>query len=166
VPTHPPELRPYRVAIYILFSLFTFTFIGSVIRSVWMDLYGRPPTPVVSQLSAEHCADEIDALHRDLDARMSMPLTPRTAKNREKFEQEWDRFTRAFEDRLHRVQTDCVDQGAGGMSAAVHDAMSTSVERLDTLRQHLARCGQDGERERESLAAAIDQLKDAARVPR
>jgi hypothetical protein len=160
VSTYAPEYRPFRVATYIVYFAFTLTFIGLVIRSVWKDLYGRPPGAAVqsSQPAVLACADDLESLDRELESRLAQPLAPHAARNWERYESEWNGFTRKFEDRLRTVQNRCIDRPPIG--AAVRDAMESSVDRLDNLRQHLARCGLEGERERQSVQEALTELRE------
>ena len=174
MPTYDPEFRVYRGVLYGVFLAFTLAFITLVGRSVWLDLYGKP---TVHGLQAERptvaaCAEELDALNRELDARLNMTMAPSAARDRDRAvaERDWDRqeadwngFTRGFEDRLQRVRARCVDQELpDGSARTAHDLMATAVDELDDLRQHLARCGLEGERERESVLSALSQLQSVA----
>ncbi len=161
---YPPEYRPYRVAIYIAYFVFTLGFIGLVTRSVWNDLYGQPARgaePGRPTIAA--CADDLETLNRDLQTRLSAPLAPHTARASDDYAAEWDAFTWSFEDRLRRVQARCIDNPPqGAETGPVRDAMAKCVDQLDALRQQLARCGLDGESDRKQVAAAIAELRLAA----
>jgi len=147
---------------YAIFLVFTLAFIGLVARSVWLDLYGKETS---KGLQAEHptvqaCLDELDRLSAKLESRLSMPMTPRAPRDAERFRNDWDSFTREFEDRLHVIESRCID-GVPADNANVRAAMAASAERLDSLRTHLARCGEEGEQEREAARDALASLREA-----
>lgn len=152
---HPREFRPYRVTLYVLAGVFTFLFIFLVARSVWIDLYGRAP---IRPAATEHptvseCARELLVLYRTLTRRseLATALTPEA-------ERTWEEFSRRFEDQLEELRSRCSDaQGDTETRAAILDV----VDKLDTLRQHLSRCGEEGERERAVVAQAIERLRQA-----
>lgn len=151
------QLRPYRAAMYALFLAFILTFIGLVVRSVALDIYGRGST---GGLQTEHptttaCVDELESLFRQLRARASLPMTPGETHD-------WAEFTRQFEDRLVRMKSRCVDAAPAGPDT-VRTAVADTAEKLDTLRVHLARCGEEGEHERKIVAEAIANLRQTLR---
>jgi 1,2-phenylacetyl-CoA epoxidase catalytic subunit len=162
VPDHPPELRPFRVVTYVTYLVFTFVFVGLITRSVWLDLYGdHSSIQVAARLTPAGCRAEIERLHDGLEARLNTPLTPRTEHDRERSKQDWDSFARDFEDRIRRVQQQCITSDSSDPSAtAASSAISETVEHLDSLRQHLARCGAEAESEREAVALALQKLRD------
>lgn len=156
--TRPREFRPYRVTMYAIFAVFTFLFIGLVFRSVWTDLYDRKPArgDAMKHPSLTVCADELESLFRHLSVRtgMSTELTPEA-------ERDWNTFSRNFEDRLTTLRSRCVDApGNEDARLAIRDA----VDRLDSLRQHLSRCGEEGENERKLVVQSIDRLRETRRL--
>jgi hypothetical protein len=155
------------VATYITYLVFTLGFIGLVTRSVWLELYGPGPVGHVegSRPTVAACADDVESLNRELETRLTTPLAPRSAKSAEHYQTEWYEFTRTFEDRMRRVQARCIDQPPQGDTGSVREAMEACMDRLDTLRQHLSRCGLEGVHDRKSVADAIAELRVAAQHP-
>jgi hypothetical protein len=156
-------LRPYRVAAYVTYFAFTLTFIGAVAVSVGTDLYGHPHVggEASRDTSAAGCTNELEGLKGDLDQRFAIPMGPHAPRNWDGYEADWDRFTRGFEDRLRQVENRCVTPAAGRAPSEPVAAMTLAVDRMELLRQHLARCGMEGEREREQLAEALSELQTA-----
>jgi hypothetical protein len=139
----------------------TLLFLWQITISVWRDLYGTRTTQSLDSVAA--CTAKIERMTGELEARVSVvhPSTDLT-----KAEGDWDRFARDFEDGLRQVQSRCVDEDLPGANESVRTAMRTCVERLDELRQHMARCGLEGEDQRESVASALAQLQSAAKTNR
>lgn len=154
-PAEHRALRPYRVFVYVLGFSFTVLFIVLIGRSVWLDLYGRGPTKGLraEAPSINACVDELEALFTKLNARAAMQPGVTSEKD-------WDTFTREFEDRLGLVQSRCVDESVGG-DEGVRTALRDAADKLDSWRQHMSRCGEDGESERKVLADAIARLRAA-----
>lgn len=155
----PPEYRPYRVALYAIFLAFTLTFIGLVIRSVWMDLFLRDPVTglVGASPSPTACIAELETLYRKLDSRLNLPITPAA-------ERDWDTFSREFEDRLNQIEARCVNQSYETQRTDVTVAIHDAAEKLDALRLHLSRCGEEGERERLVVVQALEALRGQVRA--
>jgi hypothetical protein len=161
VPAYARELRPYRVTTYAVFLIFTLTFIGLVIRSVALDLYARSPSTGTdgTQMTFTACREQLEALNRRLETRLNAPLAPRAEKDWNAFKSDWDVFTRSFEDSLRQLHARCVEQAPTGAAPGSGPAMAEAAERLDALRQHMARCGEEGEAERESVNASLKRLR-------
>jgi uncharacterized coiled-coil protein SlyX len=156
---HPREFRPYRIAMYALFLVFTGTFIALVTRSVWVDLYGRGPVAGLagSRPNATSCVDELEALFRKLDARSGLPLNTRAEKD-------WATFTREFEDRLEALQSRCVEGGQIDATPEVRTAIAESAQHLEAMRLHLSRCGEKGDEVRSVLTGSIAELRTAVKA--
>jgi hypothetical protein len=124
----------------------TLLFLWQITISVWRDLYGTRTTQALEgRPTVAACTNELESMNRDLEARVSVVQRPRDLT---KAEADWDVFARNFEDRLQRVQSRCVDEELQGEDESVRSAMRTCVENLDSLRQHMARCGLEGEGKR------------------
>lgn len=151
------KLRPFRVTLYTLYLVFTAIFVILVSRSVWMDLYGKNPD---TRLRAENpevesCVDELERLFKKLSTRSAFPAS--TSEH-----DDWERFSREFEDRLDEFQRKCVREPASAEEIPVRVAISQTAIQLENWRQHLSRCGEEGENERAALVRAIAELREAA----
>ena len=156
--TERRALRPFRIAVYALYLAFAVTFIALVARSVWLDLYGDGP---VRGLRTEHpsveaCVDELERLFGKLASRSAFPTTPTELRD-------WDEFSRDFEDRLDLLQSKCVTDEASPAEAPVRAAIKETADHLESWRQHLSRCGEEGEEERAVLVNSIADLRRAAK---
>lgn len=151
------RLRPFRVSVYAVYLAFTLTFVALVGRSIWLDLYGKGP---VKGLRVEHptpeaCVEELERLFGKLASRSAFPTTANELRD-------WDEFSREFEDRLDEFESKCVDDPASKADVAVHDAIQETAAQLERWRQHLSRCGEEGEEERRELVRSIASLREAA----
>ena len=156
--TERRALRPFRVIVYALYLAFALTFISLVARSVWLDLYGSGP---VRGLRTEHpsieaCVDELERLFGKLAARSAFPTTPTELRD-------WDEFSREFEDRLGILQSKCVTEPDTPEEAPLRAAIKESAEHLESWRQHLSRCGEEGEEERTVLVKSLADIRRAAK---
>lgn len=153
-PRRPLEYRPYRVAMYAMFLAFTLVFIWLVIWSVWSDLYLNDPVKGVraERPTVAVCVDELEVLFRKLAARSSAAVAPNGEKD-------WNDFTAEFENRFAAFEARCVDGPVDGASAEEQRRIADAAVRLDALRLHLSRCGEEGDRERAGVIAAIALLR-------
>ncbi len=150
-----PRLRPFRIAVYTAFLMLTAVFIGCVIRSIWVDLYaGSAPATVSSAATFTSCVEDLGALNRRLGARSEAALSPTGLGD-------WGAFTGEFDRALVTFQHRCLDVTPSGGSDQDLRRMADAVERLDALRLHLSRCGEEGERDRQALAQALAGLRAA-----
>lgn len=152
------RLRPFRVTVYALYFVFTLGFIGLVIRSVAREVYAIPEVPVTAtnRPTAAACVKELDGLFGELTVRANVALTPGRRPT-------WDDFQRHFEHRLEELSTRCTDSSIAA-SDDVRSAIKTAASQLDRLRLHMARCGEEGETEREEMARALAALRVAVGV--
>lgn len=152
------KLRPFRIAVYAVYLVFTLTFVGLVARSIWLDLYGKGPVKGlrVEHPSPEACVEELERLFGKLASRSAFPTTPNELRD-------WDEFSREFEDRLDEFESKCIDDPTTRANVAVHDAIKQTAGQLERWRQHLSRCGEEGEDERSELVRSIAALRVAAR---
>lgn len=152
------KLRPFRVLMYSLYLVFVGVFVALVVRSVWLDLYGKGPVPGlrVEHAELEHCLDELERLYGKLAGRLAFPTSVTERRD-------WDTFTREFEDRLDEFQQKCVNDAATPDEVPVRMAISHTASQLENWRQHLSRCGEEGESERVALAKSIADLREVAR---
>lgn len=152
-PPHPPELRPYRVAVYVVFVAFTLTFIFQVARSIFTDLYpGRASSASLARVTVTDCANSLGKLSRQLDAWSGSSVEPRGGHD-------WSGFTRTFEEQFGRFQTRCIDHAPLGTNQELADALSNAADKLDAVRAHLSRCGDTGREDRAALDHAMKALQ-------
>lgn len=157
------EFRFSRNLVMAVWLALTLLFLWQITISVWRDLYGTRTTQALDgRPTVAACANELESMNRDLEARVS--VVPRPGSDVAKAEADWDSFARNFEDRLRRVQSRCVDEDLQGADDSTRAAIRACVENLDALRQHMARCGLEGEGQREAVASALQQLRTAART--
>lgn len=152
------KLRPFRVFFYTLYLIFTAVFVTLIARSIWVDLFAKDP---VTQLRVEHpevesCVDELERLFKKLSTRSAFPAATSEPGD-------WERFSREFEDRLDEFQRKCVNEPASESEIVVRSAIARTANQLENWRQHLSRCGEEGEKERAALVRSIADLREAAK---
>lgn len=150
------KFRPFRVTLYALFLVFTAVFVSLIARSIYLDLFSKGPT---TQMRVEHptvqnCVDELERLFKKLSTRSAFPASAGEAGD-------WERFSREFEDALDEFQSKCVNDPASESEVDVRIAISQTAGQLENLRQHLSRCGEEGEKERAALVKSIAALREA-----
>jgi hypothetical protein len=126
-----PRLRPYRIAVYGAFLLLTAVFIGSVIRSIWVDLYAPPASTAASPTLAA-CRDELATLARKFSAYGEASLVPGAKSGADGFAADADRQLDAFQRR-------CLDSLPAGASREDRRQLGVAADRLDGLLPQLAR---------------------------
>lgn len=156
--TERRKLRPFRLLMYSLYLAFVGVFVALLIRSVWLDLYGKGPVPGlrVEHPELEHCLDELERLYGKLAGRLAFPTSVTERRD-------WDTFTREFEDRLDEFQRKCVNDPVSPEEIPVRLAISHTASQLENWRQHLSRCGEEGESERVALVRSIAELREVSR---
>ena len=154
----PKELRPYRVAIYLLYSTVAALAGGLVLRSVMADLFGRAPAGEARAATPASCLDDVDRLFSALSARAAQPLPRGLASDA--IALEWDRWSRGWEDEVAAISLRC-RQSLGDENGRVH--LAIALDSLENLRRELGRSGQetadDSRRVKDELAAARAALK-------
>lgn len=152
----PPELRPYRFAVYTAFALVCGLTFYVLVHSVAADLYGRASgkLPATTPLS---CLEDLERLYAQVSARAVQPA-PR-GLDTGVLSREWDQWSARWQDELDRVSQRCgLDDPR---DPAVAD-LATAREGLDNLRRELSRSGESISEEaglvKESLAAARPKL--------
>jgi hypothetical protein len=153
VPAHPPELLPYRLAVYGAFGLVCALLFFAILRSVVGDLYGRdpsagtPPSPMA-------CLEDLDRLYAQVSARAVQPApggleAPLLAR-------EWDLWSSRWQVELDQVSSRC-RLDADRKDPALSD-LASARESLEELRRELSRTGdaasEQARRVKDSLAAA------------
>ncbi len=156
-PKQPSPYRLYRVTLYALFLAFTLAFIGAIIWGVYSDLYRKPEDGVPSASTPTACIDEADALARKLDA-LSVAAF-RTGSS------DWLALTGEFDRRFSTFQDRCLGNAAPSDPAGLATALQETADHLDEYRRHLARCGEEGARERAAVSAALAALRQASIGP-
>ncbi len=126
-----PRLRPYRIAVYGAFLLLTAVFIGSVIRSIWIDLYA-PPASTASSPTLAACRDELATLARKFSAYGEASLVPGATPAPAGFAADADRQLAAFQRR-------CLDALPAGAGREDRRQLGVAADRLDGLLQQFAR---------------------------
>ena len=94
MPARDPTLRPYRVALYVVFGAFCAVLFLQLLRSVASDIYGHPP-PAAPQASATACLEDVDRLYAQLAARAVQPAPGGLEGG--SLAREWDLWTRRWE---------------------------------------------------------------------
>ena len=157
MPPRPPELRRYRLAVYVVFGLACAVVFFQLLHGVVVDLYGgsaRSPGPAASPTV---CHDELDGLYQRLAARTVEPA-PRGLDQGAR-STEWDLWSRRWESELDEVGRRC------RLSDPAEPAMSDlaeAQEALEDLRRELGRSGDQissqAGRARDALASARARL--------
>lgn len=131
----PPEYRPFRIALYVLYGVVVTLLCGLLLRGVIADLYLRPlKAGIEPRPPARVCVEDLDRLYRQLAARLGgAPALP--LGNAEAAQRELDAWERAWDDDVNAFGARCT-----GTSAAI----DVALERIEDLRRHLARCGDEG----------------------
>ena len=147
-----PTLRPYRILMYAAFLAFTAVFIGCIIRSIWVDIYApaSPVAPGTATLTA--CVEELSTLTRKLTSHGEGALAPGGM-------QDWSAFTADLDRGLAAFQHRCLDSVPAGSTDEQRRLLAVAADKVDSLRLHLSRCGEEGDRERQALAGALEALR-------
>ncbi len=149
-----PALRPYRIAVYVVYGLFCAVFFALLLRSIVGDLYGHRPSGVAPE-SPTACLEELERLYNELSARAVQPA-PRGLESGA-LAREWDSWSRRWEDDIERVSLRCPLE-SDPAAAALADAL----DGIEELRRRLSRTGEetaeDARRVKESLAQARKAL--------
>ena len=159
MPARPPELRPYRIAVYLVFTVFCAVYGFQLIRSVTSDVFARGlPDGGQRPATATACLEDLERLYSSLSARAVQPAPG--GLDSEKLALEWDLWVRRWEGDVGEVSNRCkLDDPAD--SARAH--LASALEGLENLRRDLstsgAESGKEARRVKESLAAARQALK-------
>ena len=148
MPARDPTLRPYRVALYVVFGAFCAVLFLQLLRSVASDIYGHPP-PAAPQASATACLEDVDRLYAQLAARAVQPAPGGLEGG--SLAREWDLWTRRWEAEVARVSSLCELDNARDPARR---QLATAVDALEELRRDLALSG-------ESTAGQARQVKEA-----
>lgn len=152
-----PELRPYRIAVYVAYALVCAAFFLALVRSVTGDLYGRPrgAQPQATPLA---CLEDLDRLYAQVAARAVQPA-PR-GLDTGLLAREWDRWSIGWQDELGRVSARC---GLDDAREPALEDLASAREGLEELRRELSRSGNsvsaEARRVKDALAAAREKLK-------
>ena len=146
-----PALRPYRIAVYVAFGCCCALLFAQLLRSVIGDLYGRRAR-TASQQSATACLEDLERLYRQILARAVQPAP--FGLQSDALAQEWDRWSRRWEDEVERVSAGCRVEG--------NPPLAEALDGIEELRRRLSRSGEeaaeDARRVKEALAEARRQL--------
>lgn len=153
----PPELRPFRLAVYCAFGIVCAVLFFQLIRSVVGDLYGQP-LPVDARASTPAaCLDDLDRLYQQLAARAVQPAP--SGLDQGSLSREWDLWSRRWEGEIASVQSRC---GLATPKDRVMSDLAEALEALENLRRELARSGDETSaqagRARDALSSARAQL--------
>ena len=155
----PPELRPYRIAVYAAFGVVCAVLFFQLIRSVWGDLYGRPAFAAVQQRPSTTmaCLEDLDRLYHQLAARAVMPAPRGLDQGLQA--REWDLWARRWEQEIEVVSASC---GLSSAKDPVRADLAAAIEALEDLRRELSRSGEqtseEARRVRDALGAAREKL--------
>jgi hypothetical protein len=148
VAARDPTLRPYRVALYVVFGAFCAVLFWQLLRSVASDIYGHPP-PAAPQASATACLEDVDRLYAQLAARAVQPAPGGLEGG--SLARELDLWTRRWEAEVARVSSLCELDHARDPARR---RLAAAVDALEELRRDLALSG-------ESTAGQARQVKEA-----
>ena len=152
----PPELRPYRIAVYAAFGVTCAVLFFQLIRSVVSDLYGRPAVASAQRPPSTPmaCLEDLERLSRELAARAVMPTPPGLDQGSQA--REWDLWARRWEAEIEAVSTSCDLSSAKDPVLA---DLAAAIEALEDLRRELReQTSERARRVRDALGAARDKL--------
>ena len=131
MPPRPPELRPYRVFVYLFFSVLSALASVLILRSVVGDLFGGQARAggALRPATAAGCVDDVGRLFSAISARAAQPAADPAS---EAAALEWDRWSRGWEDELFAVSSRC----------RLDAHLDAAIEGLENLRRELNRSGQ------------------------
>ena len=146
---------------YIVAGLAVAWIICSVGVSIWVDLYRKSASGTAPGApSVASCADELDLLFRQLTSRSDEAFSTGLERG------DWTGFSADLEQRLERFEGRCVQAAPSGASLESIAALRDGAAALDALRAHLARCGEDGVKNRAEAATALAKVRAAVRSSR
>ena len=126
----PPELRPYRVFVYLLFGVLSALASVLILRSVVGDLFGQARAGSAARpATAAGCVDDVGHLFSAISARAAQPAADPAS---EAAALEWDRWSRGWEDELFAVSSRC----------RMGPHLDAAIDGLENLRRELNRSGQ------------------------
>ena len=150
-----PALRPYRIAVYVVYGFLCALLFVQLLRSVIGDLYGHRPAEAPLH-SPTACLDDLERLYNELSARAVQPAPLGLESGA--LSREWDAWSRRWEDDIERVSRRCRLQSPDPAWAALAEAL----DGIEELRRRISRTGADAaadaRRVKESLASARKQL--------
>ena len=159
MPARPPELRPYRTFVYVVFALFCAVLFTQLVRSVTSDVFARElPDGGARPATAAACLEDVERLYSLLSAR-AVQSAPGGLDD-EKLALEWDAWVRRWEADVAEVSRRCrLDQP----DDEPRRALSVALDGLENLRRDLstsgAESGKEARRVKDALAAARVALK-------
>ena len=157
MPPRPPELKRYRVGVYLAYGSFCALLFFLLFRSVIGDLYGKRRAAGPQQ-TPRACLEDIDRLYGQLSARAVQPAPRGLGEGG--LAREWDQWSRRWEDDVATVSARC-RLDAPASPAQKH--LAEALDGIEELRRRLARSGEDAaedaRRVRESITAASELLR-------
>jgi hypothetical protein len=153
--SRPPELRPYRVAVYIVVGAFCAILFFQLIRSVGGELFGRALPDGRSRPATDSaCLDDVSHLYTALAARVVEP--PPGALSSEALAFEWERWSSRWEDELAAVRGRC---NLGEAAQGVRYHLAVAADGLEELRREVSRSGQDTSAEARRVRQALAEAR-------
>ncbi len=157
-PARPKELQPYRIFMYVVYSVIAAAASLLILRSVVKDLFARARPGQAAPATAAACLGDVERLSGSLSARAAQPTPLGLAT--EALSLEWDQWSRGWEDDLAAVSARCT---LGPEDAATSAHLAAALEGLEELRRGLLRsgleAGADSRRVKAELAAARASLR-------
>jgi hypothetical protein len=151
-----PALKPYRVALYILYGAVCMLLFAQILRSVVGDLYGRR-TPDPAGQTPTACLEDVERLYGQISARAVQPAPGGLEGGA--LTREWDAWSRRWEDELDRVSQRCRLEGEPGSRP-----LGEALDGIEEIRRRLSRSGADAAEEarrvKDALAQARRELKE------
>lgn len=161
MPPRPPELRPYRVAVYVAFGVVCAIFFLQLFRSVLGDLYGRsaltlapaaaPPTPT-------SCLEDLDRLFAQLAARAVQPAPGGLQQGA--LSREFDTWARRWEAEVESVQQRCK---LGESQQPAMRELAEALDELEELRRVLSQSGEEVTRSASKVRISLDTAREFLR---
>jgi hypothetical protein len=159
VPSHPPELRPYRTAVYVitaaLCAAFGYALIGSIVR----DVFGQRAPDGTQRASTDvACVEDVDRLFSLLAARAVQPAPGGLRGDSSALE--WDRWSRRWEDDVAEVSVRCRLETP---TDETRRHLAIALDGMENLRRDLDRSGAEAASEvrrvRDALGSARGTMK-------
>jgi len=159
VPPRAPELRPYRIFAWTLWGILAAVPAFLLIRSVVLDLYGRPPPYVRGAVSPSRCLGDLERLFAELNSE----LWTASARGRTPAEAAagFNRWALRWEHDLEDVQARCALDGAA--TDPTRAALAEAAAHLTDLRAayvaHMDRFVDQGGPEAKATREALERAR-------
>ena len=151
--TRDPALRPYRVAVYVVYGAICLFIFVQLLRSVIGDLYGARP-PSGPRQSPMACLEDVEQLYDQLSARAVQPAP--AGLESDQLSREWDTWSRRWEQSLASVSERC---GLDDPSSPVQQKLASALDGVEELRRRLSRSGEEAASEARQVRNSLDEAR-------